>query len=61
MARPRMFQKNKWHIVRGDLVEVIRGPHRGAQGKVLRVHRDKMRPSVVIDGVNMVRRSAARW
>lgn len=42
------------HIRKNDVVEVIRGDHRGARGKVLHVDWDKQQ--VVIEGVNMVYR-----
>lgn len=43
---------NKWNIVRGDVVEVIHGPHSGQQGKIQAVIRRKNR--VIVEGVNMV-------
>lgn len=52
---PTMFKRRRWSIVRGDLVEVIRGPHRGSQGRVVKVVRDRKRPMVLVDGVNVVR------
>ena len=39
-------------IRKDDIVEVISGDHKGAQGKVLRVYPDKQR--VLVEGVNMV-------
>jgi large subunit ribosomal protein L24 len=39
-------------IRKDDIVEVISGDHRGAQGKVLRVYPDKER--VLVEGVNLV-------
>lgn len=36
----------------GDIVEVIRGDHKGARGKVLRVNSE--RGVVVVEGVNIV-------
>ncbi|MFH0981385.1 MAG: 50S ribosomal protein L24 [Planctomycetota bacterium] len=42
------------HVKRNDVVEVISGDHKGAQGKVLRVDRERER--VVVEGVNMVYR-----
>jgi len=43
-----------YHIKRNDVVEVISGDHKGAQGKVLRIDREHGR--VVVEGVNMVYR-----
>jgi large subunit ribosomal protein L24 len=42
------------HVKKNDVVSVIRGDHRGAKGKVLRV--DPRRGLVVVEGVNMVYR-----
>jgi large subunit ribosomal protein L24 len=44
----------KMQIRRGDLVKVIRGNHRGQQGRVLRVERAKNR--LVVEGVNLRKR-----
>ncbi|ETV96654.1 ribosomal protein L24 [Aphanomyces invadans] len=40
-----------WNIFRGDLVEVISGPHRGKQGEVKEVIRAKN--AVVLNDINM--------
>lgn len=42
----------KLKIKSGDVVKVIAGDHKGSEGKVLRVIRDKNK--AVIEGVNMV-------
>lgn len=42
------------HLRKNDLVEVIRGDHRGARGKVL--HVDPKKGKVVVEGVNVVYR-----
>lgn len=42
------------HIRKNDIVKVISGDHRGAQGKVLRV--DPRKNLVVVEGVNVVYR-----
>jgi large subunit ribosomal protein L24 len=44
----------KMQIRRGDRVKVIRGNHRGQEGTVLRVDREKNR--VVVEGVNFRKR-----
>jgi large subunit ribosomal protein L24 len=46
------------HVKRDDLVVVISGDHKGKQGKVLAVDRDKDR--VVIEGVNLRRHAVRR-
>lgn len=40
------------HIRKNDIVQVISGDHKGAQGKVLRI--DPRRDRVVVEGVNVV-------
>ena len=42
----------KLKIKSGDVVKVIAGDHKGAEGKVLRVLRDKNK--AIVEGVNMV-------
>ena len=42
----------KLKIKSGDVVKVIAGDHKGSEGKILRVIRDKNK--AVIEGVNMV-------
>jgi len=42
----------KLKIKSGDTVKVIAGDHKGAEGKVLRVDREKNK--AVVEGVNMV-------
>jgi len=42
------------HVRKNDVVEVIRGDHRGSRGKVLRV--DPKKQLVVVEGVNVVYR-----
>jgi transcription antitermination factor NusG len=43
---------DKWHITKGDLVQVLSGRSAGKTGKVLRVRRSKNR--VIVEGLNMV-------
>ena len=42
----------KLKIKSGDVVKVIAGDHKGSEGKVLRVYREKNK--AVVEGVNMV-------
>ena len=42
----------KLKIKSGDVVTVIAGDHKGAQGKVVRVNREKN--NAIVEGVNMV-------
>jgi large subunit ribosomal protein L24 len=44
----------KMHVAKGDTVRVIRGEHRGKEGKILRVYPKQYR--VVIEGVNLVKK-----
>lgn len=48
----------KTHVNTGDIVKVIAGNHRGAQGKILRVIREK--DQVFIDGVRMIKKHLGR-
>ncbi len=47
-------QAVKTHVTKGDTVRVIRGDHRGQEGKVLKVIPRNNR--VVVDGINVVKR-----
>lgn len=51
-------QKNKMHVRAGDLVKVVSGNHRGAQGKILRVIREKNQ--VIIENVRMIKKHLGR-
>ncbi|HEX9610350.1 MAG TPA: 50S ribosomal protein L24 [Gemmatimonadales bacterium] len=42
------------HVAKGDTVRVIRGDHRGKEGKILHVHPKEFR--VVVEGVNLVKK-----
>lgn len=44
----------KFHIRRGDKVRVIAGNHKGAEGEVKQMLRNKQR--AIVDGVNMITR-----
>ena len=48
MSRP------KFHVHRGDTVQVISGNHRGATGKILEVKAAKQQ--VIIEGVRMIKK-----
>jgi large subunit ribosomal protein L24 len=45
----------KTHVRKGDLVEVITGDHKGAQGTVLLVQPEKGR--VLVEGVRMIKKT----
>lgn len=53
-----LMKKNKMHVRVGDTVKVISGNHRGAEGKILRVIREKNQ--VLIHGVRMIKRHLGR-
>ncbi len=53
-VRGREPERHKLHIAKGDTVRVIRGEHRGKDGKVLHVYPKRFR--VVVEGVNMVKK-----
>jgi len=44
----------KFHVKRGDTVEVITGNHKGATGKVLEIRSAKAQ--VIVEGVRMVKK-----
>src|SRR2546427_6525416 len=46
--------RHKLHVTKGDTVQVIRGEHRGKQGKVLRVYPKQFR--IEVEGVNVVKK-----
>jgi large subunit ribosomal protein L24 len=49
-----MARKNSLSIKKGDTVKVIAGRDKGAEGKVIAVHREEQR--VIVEGVNRVKR-----
>lgn len=46
---------SKWKVVRGDKVAITRGPYKGDQGTVLKVHRKKN--MVTVDNTRVVRKA----
>jgi large subunit ribosomal protein L24 len=48
------MNKPKFHVRRGDTVQVISGNHKGATGKVLEVKPAKAQ--VIIEGVRMIKK-----
>ena len=48
------MSKQKFHVRRGDTVQVISGNHKGASGKVLEVKAAKAQ--VIVEGVRMIRK-----
>jgi len=53
-ATQREPVRHKLHVAKGDTVRVIRGEHRGKEGKVLRVYPTTFR--LVVEGVNVVKK-----
>jgi large subunit ribosomal protein L24 len=49
------MNKQKFHVKKGDEVEVISGNHRGASGKVLQVLPSKQQ--VLIEGVRLIKKT----
>ena len=47
-------ERHKLHVAKGDRVRVIRGDHRGKEGKILHVFPKRFR--VVVEGVNIVKK-----
>src|SRR5437879_13719677 len=52
--RGREPERAKLHVAKGDTVRVIRGEHRGREGKILRVYPKQFR--VIVEGVNIVKK-----
>ena len=48
------MSKAKFHVKRGDSVQVISGNHRGSSGKILRVIPEKAQ--VIIEGVRLIKK-----
>jgi large subunit ribosomal protein L24 len=48
------MSKTKFHVKRGDTVQVISGNHRGSSGRILQVLPEK--GHVVIEGVRLVKK-----
>ena len=48
------MSQSKFHVKRGDTVQVISGNHRGATGKVLQILPKKQQ--VLIEGVRLVKK-----
>jgi large subunit ribosomal protein L24 len=48
----------KFHVRRGDIVQVITGEHKGSQGKILEVQTRKQR--IIIEGVRLIKKHARR-
>ncbi len=49
------MNRPKFHVRKGDRVEVICGEHVGSQGTILEVQSKKQR--VLVEGVNMVKKA----
>ena len=49
----------KFKIKSGDTVTVIAGDHKGSEGKVLQILRDKNR--AIVEGVNMISRKKLQF
>ena len=48
------MNRTKFHVRRGDTVEVISCNHKGASGKILEIKPDKSQ--VIIEGVRMIKK-----
>jgi large subunit ribosomal protein L24 len=48
----------KFHVRRGDIVQVITGEHKGSQGKIMQVITKKQR--IIIEGINLIKKHARR-
>lgn len=52
------MSRQKYHVKKGDQVEVISGDHKGATGTVLQVHIKKAQ--VIVEGVRMIKKHQKR-
>jgi large subunit ribosomal protein L24 len=48
------MSKPKFHVRRGDTVQVISGNHKGATGKILEIKAEKAQ--VIVEGVRMIKK-----
>lgn len=48
------MNRPKFHVRRGDLVEVTSGNHKGSKGHVLEIRREKSQ--VIVEGVRMIKK-----
>ena len=48
------MSKAKYHVKRGDIVQVISGNHRGSSGKILQVLPEKAQ--IIIEGVRLIKK-----
>jgi large subunit ribosomal protein L24 len=47
-------ERHKLHVAKGDTVRVIRGEHRGREGKILQVYPKRFR--VIVEGINLLKK-----
>ncbi len=48
------MNRRKFHVKKGDLIQVISGNHKGSTGKVMEILRKKER--AIIEGVHMIKK-----
>ncbi len=53
-----MSKRNKTHVNRDDVVEVISGAHKGRTGRVLQMVRGK--DQVIVEGVRLIKKHEKR-
>lgn len=49
-----MTKRPKFHVKKGDTIQVVSGNHKGATGKVLAVHAKKSH--VLVEGVRIIKK-----
>jgi large subunit ribosomal protein L24 len=47
-------ERHKLHLAKGDTVRVIRGEHRGREGKILEVYPKRFR--IIVEGINLLKK-----
>ncbi len=50
--------KEKFHVKRGDVVEVVSGNHKGSRGKILQILPPKKQ--VLVEGVRLIKKHVKR-
>lgn len=53
-----LVPRRKWHILKGDIVQILSGKDKGKQGRVKTVLHKKN--SVIVEGANMVQKHVKR-
>lgn len=58
ILRRNLVPRRKWHILKGDIVQVLAGKDKGKQGRVKTILRKEN--ALIVEGVNMVKKHVKR-